>query len=86
MDLVDTNIRVSTIDPGMVETQFSQVRFKGDKKRAQSVYDGITPLSAADVADTILYCATRPAHVNILEVVMTPTAQASTTITHRKNN
>jgi 3-hydroxy acid dehydrogenase / malonic semialdehyde reductase len=84
MDLVDTNLRVSTIDPGMVKTEFSKVRFKGDKQREKKVYEGVTPLSATDVADTIFYCATRPAHVNILEIIMTPTAQASTTIVHRK--
>ena len=84
MDLVDTNIRVSTVNPGMVETEFSEVRFKGDKERAKKVYSGLTPLTASDVADTIFYCASRPAHVNILEVIMTPTAQASATTVHRK--
>ena len=84
MDLVDTNIRVSTIDPGMVKTEFSDVRFKGNKDLAEGVYAGITPLAAEDIADALYYCASRPAHVNILEIVMTPTAQASATVVHRK--
>ena len=84
MDLVDTNIRVSTVDPGMTETEFSEVRFKGDKERAKKVYTGLTPLTADDVADAVFYCASRPAHVNILEIIITPTAQASTNLTHRK--
>ncbi len=77
MDLVDKNIRVSTVNPGMVETEFSMVRFKGDKERASKVYSGLTPLTAADVADTVFYCASRPKHVNILEVIIMPTAQSS---------
>ncbi|HBC71395.1 MAG TPA: NAD(P)-dependent oxidoreductase [Coxiellaceae bacterium] len=84
MDLVDTNIRVSTVNPGMVETEFSEVRFKGDKERAKKVYSGFTPLTAADIADAVFYCASRSAHVNILEVIITPTAQASATTVHRK--
>jgi len=83
MDLVNTNIRVSTVDPGMVETEFSVVRFKGDHDRAKKVYAGLTPLTADDVADAVFYCASRPKHVNILEIIMTPVAQASATITHR---
>jgi 3-hydroxy acid dehydrogenase / malonic semialdehyde reductase len=84
MDLIDTNIRVSIIDPGMTETEFSIVRFKGDHKRAKKVYAGLTPLAAGDVADAVFYCASRPKHVNIFEIIMTPVAQASATITCRK--
>lgn len=84
MDLVDTNIRVSGVSPGMVNTEFSTVRFKGDTERAQQVYAGLTPLTAADVADAVLYCATRPAHVNIQEVIILPTAQASALVSHRE--
>jgi 3-hydroxy acid dehydrogenase / malonic semialdehyde reductase len=84
MDLVDTPIRVSTIDPGLVETEFSLVRFRGDATRAAKVYDGLEPLTAADVAEVLLFCATRPAHVNLAEVLLLPTAQASSTIVHRR--
>lgn len=79
MDLLGTAIRVSTVDPGMVETEFSLVRFKGDKVRAKQVYHGMQPLTAADIADAVFYCASRPAHVNILEIVMMPVAQAGAT-------
>jgi 3-hydroxy acid dehydrogenase / malonic semialdehyde reductase len=84
MDLVGTPIRVSAIDPGMVETEFSLVRFHGDEERAGRVYQGLTPLSPDDVADAVVFCATRPPHVNVAEVLLLPTAQASATITHRR--
>ncbi len=84
MDLYGTKIRVSTVDPGAVETDFSLVRFKGDEKRAASVYEGMTPLSANDIADAVLYCATRPAHVNISEVIIMPTDQAAATMVYRQ--
>lgn len=84
MDLLGTNIRVSTVDPGMVETEFSLVRFKGDQERAKQVYAGMQPLTAEDIADAIYYCASRPAHVNILEMVILPTAQAAATQVYRK--
>ncbi|MEI8055229.1 MAG: SDR family oxidoreductase [bacterium] len=84
MDIVDTNIRVSTIDPGMTETEFSEVRYKGDKEMAKKVYAGLTPLVAEDVADAVFYCASRPAHVNIFEIIMMPTAQASVAVVHKK--
>jgi len=84
MDLLGQQIRVSSVDPGMVETEFSLVRFHGDAERAAKVYQGIQPLTADDVADAVLWCATRPPHVNIQDIVMLPTAQASTTMAYRK--
>jgi 3-hydroxy acid dehydrogenase/malonic semialdehyde reductase len=83
MDLLGTPIRVSSVDPGMVETEFSVVRFRGDVERARNVYRGMQPLTAADVADAVLWCATRPPHVNIDEIVLKPTAQASALLVHR---
>jgi NADP-dependent 3-hydroxy acid dehydrogenase YdfG len=77
IDTLGKNIRVTSVDPGMVETEFSEVRFSGDKEKAKKVYENIVPLTAQDVAETILFCATRPPHVNIGEVLITPTAQAS---------
>ncbi len=85
MDLSGTKIRVSTVDPGAVETNFSQVRFKGDAKRAAAVYEGMQPLTADDIADAIVYCASRPPHVNISEVIIMPTDQASATIVSRRS-
>jgi NADP-dependent 3-hydroxy acid dehydrogenase YdfG len=82
-DLLGTPLRVTTIDPGMVETEFSEVRFRGDKTRAARVYENITPLMPEDVADAILYAVTRPAHVNISEVLLTPVAQANSLLFHR---
>lgn len=83
MDLMGTNIRVSTVDPGAVETNFSKVRFKGDEKRAAAVYEDMTPLQPEDVADAILYCITRPPHVNVNEIIIMPTDQASATMVYR---
>lgn len=83
MDVVDKNIRVSTVDPGAVETNFSNVRFFGDKEKAKSVYKGLTPLTAEDVADAVLFCATRPPHANIAEIILMPTQQASALVFHR---
>jgi serine 3-dehydrogenase len=77
IDTLGHNIKVTSIDPGMVETEFSEVRFSGDKLRAKKVYENIDALTAADIAETILFCATRPPHVNIGEVLITPTEQAS---------
>ena len=85
LDLHGTGIRVSTIDPGLVETEFSVVRFHGDKGRADKTYEGMTPLTPDDIADAVLYCATRPLHINIQQIVLLPTDQASTTMVHRKN-
>ncbi len=84
MDLLGTAVRVSSVDPGLVETEFSRVRFRGDAERAAKAYEGMTPLTPDDVAEVVLFCATRPAHVNIGEVLVTPTDQASTTMVHRR--
>lgn len=77
-DLVEHNIRVTAINPGAVETEFSQVRFHGDKSKAEKVYEGYTPLFEQDIAEAILFAVTRPPHVNINDMVIMPTAQAST--------
>jgi serine 3-dehydrogenase len=84
-DLLGTPIRVSCIDPGLVETEFSQVRFHGDTERAEKVYQGLTPLTGDDVADVVFFCVTRPTHVNISEILLVPVDQASTTLVHRHN-
>ncbi len=78
------NIRVCNIDPGMVETEFSEIRFRGDKERAKAVYQGLTALSARDIADVVLFCATRPPHVTLHDIQIMPTAQATTWIAHRE--
>ncbi len=85
-DVLGTPIRVTTVDPGMVETDFSEVRFHGDKERAAKVYQGITPLTAGDIADTIVWVTSRPAHVNIARVVLTPVDQANAFLLHRKQS
>lgn len=77
LDLFGTDVRVSSVDPGMVETEFSQVRFRGDAARAAQTYKNTRPLQGEDVADVVVFCATRPAHVDIAEVVVMPTDQAS---------
>jgi 3-hydroxy acid dehydrogenase/malonic semialdehyde reductase len=82
-DLVDTPIRVCTVDPGLVETEFSMVRFRGNEQRAKTVYQNISPLTGADVADAVLYCASRPPHVQIAEMIILPTNQASAMLVHR---
>jgi NADP-dependent 3-hydroxy acid dehydrogenase YdfG len=84
LDLFGTPIRVTNVQPGMVETEFSMVRFHGDQARADKVYDGLQPLSPADIADAIVYATTRPPHVNIVEMLITPQAQASTTMAYRE--
>jgi NADP-dependent 3-hydroxy acid dehydrogenase YdfG len=84
LDLVDTDIRVSTVDPGLVETEFSLVRFHGDADRASQVYRGMKPLTGADIADTVIYCVSRPEHVQIAEVIIFPTAQKSSTVVNRE--
>ena len=83
-DLLGTPVRVSSVDPGLVETEFSQVRFRGDTERAKKVYQGLTPLTPTDVADVIFFCATRPPHVNISEVLLMPTDQAGSMLFNRQ--
>ncbi len=85
MDLIDKNIRVSTIDPGLVETGFSDVRFYGDKEKAKSVYKGYSPLSADDIADAVVFVASRKQHVNIAQMIVFPTAQAAATMVHKED-
>jgi len=84
IDLLPHQIRVTAVNPGMVETEFSVVRFDGDEDRAKKVYMGLEPLRPEDIADTIYWVATRPAHININDIVIMPTAQASATNTLRK--
>jgi serine 3-dehydrogenase len=84
LDLVGTPVRVSSIDPGLVETEFSVVRFHGDAERAKAVYQGMQPLTAADVAEVVRYVVNLPAHVNVLDLVLMPTAQRSTQVVHRQ--
>jgi 3-hydroxy acid dehydrogenase / malonic semialdehyde reductase len=83
IDLMGTPVRVTSIDPGMVQTDFSRVRFRGDEERAAKIYENITPLQPEDVADAIVWAATRPLHVNIHHVVMTTIDQADSNVFHR---
>jgi 3-hydroxy acid dehydrogenase/malonic semialdehyde reductase len=83
IDLVGTNIRVSSVDPGLVETEFSQVRFHGDTDRAETVYKDTTPLTGDDVADAVLYVANTPPHVDVINLVLMPTDQRHAMILHR---
>lgn len=84
IDLLPAGIKVSEINPGLVETEFSEVRFKGDKARAAAVYQGYQPLTAADVAETIAFVVSRPAHVNLAEILILPAAQATATTVLKK--
>lgn len=84
MDLLEKNIKISSVDPGMVETEFSMVRFSGDEERAKNVYKGLKPLSGEDIAEAVLFCASRPAHVNINEIILTPLAQAGVSMVKRE--
>ncbi len=84
-DLLEKGIRVTGIYPGATETEFSLVRFKGDAKKAKTIYNGFTPLKAEDIAETILFAVTRPPHVNISELTVLPSAQASVQHVFRKN-
>lgn len=83
IDLVSYNIKVTNIAPGAADTEFSLVRFKGDQQTADATYDGFQPLIAQDIAETIYFVATRPAHVTINDLVIMPTAQASATVFHK---
>ncbi len=85
IDLLDKHIKVTAIHPGMVETEFSVVRFKGDKERASAVYQNLDPLVADDIAEAVWFAVSRPKHVNINDLVIMPTAQATATLTVREN-
>lgn len=85
IDLNSYNIKVTSINPGLIETDFALVRFKGDAEKAKSVYNGIVPLSAQDIAETIFFVITRPDHVKITDLTILPKAQASASIVNRKN-
>jgi 3-hydroxy acid dehydrogenase / malonic semialdehyde reductase len=84
IELLPHNIKVTAINPGMVDTEFSIVRFKGDDQRAKNVYKGMQPLKSEDIAETIYWVASRPAHVNINDIIIMPTVQANATTTIRK--
>lgn len=86
MDLLGTPIRVTSIDPGLVETEFSVVRFRGDSERAKKVYEGLSPLTPDDIAESIVWAATRPAHVNVNNIVLMTTDQSAPTMVHRKSS
>ena len=83
-DVLGTPVRVTSVDPGMVETDFSLVRFHGDSERAAKVYKGVKPLTAEDIADVIVWAACRPAHVNIARVTLTSVHQANSLLFHRE--
>jgi len=83
IDMLTHNIKVTAIHPGMVETEFSIVRFKGDTQKAKDVYQGLTPLYAQDIAEAVEFVVTRPKHVNINDMIIMPTAQATATISNR---
>jgi 3-hydroxy acid dehydrogenase / malonic semialdehyde reductase len=84
-DVLGTPVRVTSVDPGMVETDFSLVRFHGDSERAAKVYKGVKPLTGEDIADVIVWAASRPAHVNIARVTLTPVQQANSLLFHRES-
>ena len=83
-ELVDKNIKVTNIQPGLVETNFSNVRFRGDQKKAESAYEGIKPLTANDIADIVLYTVSVPTHIQICEITVTPIHQAAVDVIHRQ--
>ena len=83
MDVVSTPLRVTAISPGLVDTEFSLVRFKGDVKKAEAVYLGLEALVAEDIAEAVLFAASRPAHVQIADMIIFPTQQAAATVVHR---
>lgn len=83
MDLLGTGVRVSSVDPGLVETEFSLVRFHGNAQRAAQTYTNMKPLAPDDIADVVMFCVTRPPHVDIADVIIMPTAQASVHHVHR---
>ena len=83
IDLVDTPLRVTNIKPGLVETNFSVVRFRGDKERADNVYKGIKPLTGDDIAEVAYFAASAPGHIQVAEILVMPTYQATGTIVSR---
>jgi serine 3-dehydrogenase len=85
IDVLGTGVRVSSVDPGLVETEFSLVRFHGDRDRADAVYRGLEPLTGRDVAEAVLFCATRPEHANVREMILMPAAQAAAVHVHRRS-
>ena len=84
IDLVDTPLRVTNIKPGMVETNFTVVRYRGDKERADDFYKGIKPLNGADIAEMAFFAASVPAHIQVAELLVMPTNQATGTISYKK--
>src|SRR6185295_20319617 len=86
LELLGKPVRVTEIDPGLVESEFSRVRYGGDMERAKAVYQGLTPLTSEDVADAVVWAATRPSHVDIDEIVMRPRDQATAWAVHRRPN
>jgi 3-hydroxy acid dehydrogenase / malonic semialdehyde reductase len=84
IDLNGTGVRVTNIELGLVETEFANVRFHGDEEKAKTVYQGYIPLTGRDVAETALFCATRPQHVMIQDILITPTDQATSSIVNKK--
>ena len=86
IDVLGTGVRVSSVDPGLVKTEFSEVRFHGDRRRADAVYYGLEPLSGRDVADAVFFCATRPPHANVREMILMPSAQAAAVHAHRSRS
>ena len=85
MDLISHNIKVSEIKPGLVQTEFSEVRFKGDSEKAEKVYQGYDPLQAQDIAETVAFILSRPAHVNIADMLVLAGSQASATMVNKKS-
>jgi len=83
LDLLKHNIKVSSVSPGAAETEFAMVRYHGDKAKADAVYSGLTPLNAEDIADAVEYIVTRPAHVNINDIFLTPARQANNYLFNR---
>jgi 3-hydroxy acid dehydrogenase/malonic semialdehyde reductase len=85
IDTLGTGVRVSSVDPGMVETEFSLVRFRGNSGRAAAVYDGLQALTGGDVAEAVIFCATRPPHANVRELILMPSEQAAAVHVHRRD-
>lgn len=85
LDLHGSGVRVTSVDPGLVKTEFAEVRFDGDRVRGAKVYEGMTPLSPDDVAEAVVWCLSRPLHVNVQSLVLFPTDQASVTLVHRRS-